>query len=98
MKIFSYKSVGSTMDIAKEKVKKDQTLLQSGCVVVARKQTCGRGTKGRVWMSDSEDGLYYTMVCNPAYFSIDQSEDYQFLISFCVKSVLDELSGLTCDI
>ena len=60
-RIAYYPEIGSTMDAAKE-------LAREGCepmtVVVAGRQTSGRGRLQRPWISDP-GGLYFTMVLRP---------------------------------
>jgi BirA family biotin operon repressor/biotin-[acetyl-CoA-carboxylase] ligase len=39
-----------------------QDELKSGIVITAKTQTQGRGQQNKVWVSDDEGGLYYTLV------------------------------------
>ena len=57
-----FHSLPSTHDYAKEHLAD----LGDGCVLVARSQTGGRGSKGRSWVSD-EGGLYFTLVLIPNF-------------------------------
>lgn len=95
---FSYQSVNSTMDVAKQKAKEDPTLLKNGFVVLAKHQTAGRGTKRREWHSESQGGLYYTFVCNPSSLKVECAKDYQFSIAFCIKSLIDSMFNVSCTI
>jgi len=52
--IFRYEEVASTNDTAIALIKDDYK--KAGCVF-AKKQTCGRGTKGRKWVS--EEGNFF---------------------------------------
>lgn len=56
-----YDEVGSTMDRAKSLLKQSDFMQRDAFAVVAGKQTAGRGTHGRTWMS-SEGNLFMTMV------------------------------------
>jgi BirA family biotin operon repressor/biotin-[acetyl-CoA-carboxylase] ligase len=60
--IHSYKSIGSTNQAAKH-------LAESGAVegtmVIADRQTRGRGRLGRSWHSPGEAGLYFSLVLRP---------------------------------
>jgi len=60
-KIHYFDAVDSTMDVARE-------LARSNCphftVVIAGRQTKGRGRLNRTWLS-SEGGLYFTMILRP---------------------------------
>jgi len=60
-RIHYFQETGSTMDEA-------MVLARKGCidfsVVVAQRQTCGRGRMQRTWLS-AEGGLYFTIVVRP---------------------------------
>lgn len=56
--IARYESVTSTNDLAAS--------LPEGAVVVADRQTAGRGRRGRSWFSPSGSGLYVSLVLAPA--------------------------------
>ncbi len=60
-KIFYYAEVPSTMDIAREMARKK---CPEFTVVIAGRQTKGRGRLNRRWVSD-DGGLYFTMVLRP---------------------------------
>jgi BirA family biotin operon repressor/biotin-[acetyl-CoA-carboxylase] ligase len=79
----------STMDVAKE-------LARQGCpaftVVVAGRQTQGRGRLRRVWDSQ-EGGLYFTVVLRP-YVPVLWSPRVNFLVSLTLAAVLREKHGV----
>jgi BirA family transcriptional regulator, biotin operon repressor / biotin---[acetyl-CoA-carboxylase] ligase len=60
-RIVYYAEVGSTMDIAKALARKN---CPDFTVVIAERQTRGRGRLSRKWISDS-GGLFFTMVLRP---------------------------------
>ena len=84
------------MDVAKQKAKENPYLLNNGFVIIANYQSKGRGTKQRQWHSESSGGLYYTFVCNPSLLKVDQAENYQLRIAYCIKSLIDSLFNINC--
>ena len=84
--ILYYPEVSSTMDIAKK-------LARKGCpdftVVVAGRQTRGRGRLKRQWLSD-DGGLYFTLVLRPD-IPVLLSSRVNFLASLTLTRVLREL-------
>ena len=84
--IFYYPEVSSTMDTAKELARKD---CPDFTVVVAGRQTKGRGRLKRQWLSD-DGGLYFTMVLRPD-IPVLLSSRVNFLASLTLARVLREL-------
>jgi BirA family biotin operon repressor/biotin-[acetyl-CoA-carboxylase] ligase len=81
-----YPEVSSTMDIAKELARKD---CPDFTVVVAGRQTRGRGRLKRQWLSD-DGGLYFTLVLRPD-IPVLLSSRMNFLASLTLARVLREL-------
>ena len=79
----------STMDVAKD-------MARRGCpaftVVVAGRQTQGRGRMRRVWGSE-EGGLYFTVVLRP-HLPVLWSSRVNFLVSLTLAGVLRENYGV----
>ncbi len=84
--ILYYPEVSSTMDTAKELAKKD---CPDFTVVVAGRQTRGRGRLKRQWLSD-DGGLYFTMALRPD-IPILLSSRMNFLASLTLARLLREL-------
>jgi len=88
-RIAYYPEIGSTMDAAKR-------LAREGCapmtVVVAGKQTEGRGRLQRPWFSDP-GGLYFTMVLRPAV-PVIESFKIGFLASVTMARTVREKTGV----
>ena len=63
MDLFVYDCLTSTNDIAKE-------IIQNGCnketVIIAKKQTAGRGRRGRSFFSPDASGVYMSIILRPA--------------------------------
>lgn len=66
-RIFHYKKVTSTNDVAKQHVRCGETI---PFFVIADAQTNGRGRRGNVWNSDNNGNLYATYVCLVGYEKI----------------------------
>ncbi len=81
--IFYYPKVSSTMDTAKDLARKD---CPDFTVVVAGRQTRGRGRLKRRWLSD-DGGLYFTMVLRPD-IPVVLSSRVNFLASLTLARVL----------
>jgi BirA family biotin operon repressor/biotin-[acetyl-CoA-carboxylase] ligase len=84
--ILYYPEVSSTMDTAKDLARKNCPDLT---VVIAGRQTKGRGRLKRQWRSD-DGGLYFTMVLRPD-LPVLLSTRVNFLASLTLANVLREL-------
>ena len=84
--ILYYPEVSSTMDTAKDLARKN---CPHFTVVVAGRQTRGRGRLERQWRSD-DGGLYFTMVLRPD-IAVLLSSRVNFLASLTLAHVLREL-------
>ena len=84
--ILYYPEVSSTMDTAKELARKN---CPDFTVVVAGRQTRGRGRLTRQWLSD-DGGLYFTLVLRPD-IPVLLSSRVNFLASLTLARVLREL-------
>jgi BirA family biotin operon repressor/biotin-[acetyl-CoA-carboxylase] ligase len=60
--IYSFKSIGSTNETAKRLAGSNSA---EGTVVVAEKQTRGKGRLGRSWHSPASKGLYFSVILYP---------------------------------
>ncbi len=68
-----------------------------GTVVVADRQTMGRGRIGREWQSDTSDGLWFTIVLRPDL----EPENIQVITlaaSVAVVEAIKETEGIVCGI
>ncbi|MFO7666464.1 MAG: biotin--[acetyl-CoA-carboxylase] ligase [Desulfobacterales bacterium] len=87
--IHYYDEVASTMDIARD-------LARKGCpsftVIIAGRQTMGRGRLKRNWLSD-EGGLYYTVLTRPD-IPLIMSSRVNFMASFVLVKTLRDLFGI----
>ena len=81
-----YPEVTSTMDIARELARKNCPDLT---VVIAGRQTQGRGRLKRRWLSD-DGGLYFTMVLRPP-IPVQLSFKVNFMASLTLARVIREM-------
>ncbi len=84
--ILYYREVTSTMDIARDLARKNCSDLT---VVIAGRQTKGRGRLKRRWLSD-DGGLYFTMVLRPV-IPVQLSFRVNFLASLTLARVIREM-------
>ena len=81
-----FSELSSTMDTAKELARKN---CPDFTVVIAGRQTSGRGRLNRQWVSD-DGGLYFTMVLRPN-IPVALSSRMNFLASLTMAGVLGEM-------
>jgi len=84
--ILYFPEVTSTMDIARDQARKNCPDLT---VVIAGRQTNGRGRLKRRWLSD-DGGLYFTMVLRPL-IPVQSSFKVNFLASLTLARVIREM-------
>jgi BirA family biotin operon repressor/biotin-[acetyl-CoA-carboxylase] ligase len=61
MNIISFTELGSTNDYALSNI----VNLHDKDIIIAKKQTKGKGRLGRTWISENEHNLYLTLVLKP---------------------------------
>ncbi|HEK84797.1 MAG: biotin--[acetyl-CoA-carboxylase] ligase [Candidatus Saccharicenans sp.] len=64
---FRFSRLSSTMDFARQLARLNYP---EGTAVIAKEQTAGRGTKGRVWHSAPGKGLYVSFILRPIACSL----------------------------
>lgn len=84
-RVHYFPEVSSTMEIARDLARKNCPELS---VVVAGRQTAGRGRLNRQWLSD-DGGLYFTVVLRPD-IAVPISSRVNFLASLTLARVLRE--------
>jgi BirA family biotin operon repressor/biotin-[acetyl-CoA-carboxylase] ligase len=68
-----------------------------GLCVVARRQTAGRGRHGRVWISEADAGLYFSIVLRPK-IQMRILPLLTLMTAIAVHDTLEETCNLDCDI
>lgn len=86
-KIIRLKETDSTNRLA---LSSENASLPSGTVIIAERQTAGKGRKDRIWYSE-KGGLYMSILFN----EIDEFGFYKFAIlaALGVKETLEKLTG-----
>lgn len=89
-----YDVLPSTNDTAKEYASKGAG---EGTVIVARAQTKGKGRMGRKFFSESENGLYFSLILRPK-ISLDKCSFLTVMTAVSVLEAIKETCGRECQI
>ena len=89
-KIYYFETLDSTMDAALAMARKG---CESGTVVVAGRQTKGRGRMTRIWHSE-KGGLYFTIVLRPEIL-LKYAARVGFAASLSMAQTLNQLFGIS---
>jgi BirA family biotin operon repressor/biotin-[acetyl-CoA-carboxylase] ligase len=92
-RIHYFAALSSTMDTAKEIARKN---CSDFTVVIAGRQTAGRGRLNRQWLSE-DGGLYFTLVLRPE-IPLPASFRVNFLASLTLARMLRETYGVEADV
>ena len=87
--IIVYDEVTSTNTLAKEAA---QAGAAEGAVIIARRQTQGRGRMGRSFFSPSGSGIYMTLVLRPK-LPPEKALSLTTMAAVAVSEAIDEISG-----
>lgn len=87
-KVYYFRSVSSTMEVAKKLAEQEKNFL-----VIAEKQTAGRGRLGRPWISN-EGGIWMSLLIRPS-ISLRESFILTYLASLCVCKALRQITSLS---
>ncbi len=88
-KLFFYESLDSTNVQARREAGLGAP---HGTLVVADKQTQGRGRRGREWESPSNANIYFTILLRPE-FEPDQASMLTLLMAYCVANAITIETG-----
>lgn len=80
--VIAYEEVESTMDVTKEL---SRAGFPAGTVVLANRQTVGRGRTGRVWDSPPDRNLYLSVLAKP-----QRSHKHRIQVSFAVAAAVHQ--------
>ncbi|MGB9662045.1 MAG: biotin--[acetyl-CoA-carboxylase] ligase [Moorellaceae bacterium] len=87
---YYYDEVGSTNQVAKELA---DAGAPEGAVVVAERQTSGRGRLGRFWLSPAGKGIWVSLILRPRVSPM-QLPQLSLLAAVAVKESIEEATGL----
>ena len=66
---------------------------RQGTVVIARRQTAGKGRRGRSWYSDSLDSIYMSLLLRPA-FAPDKASMVTLVAALALSQSIEKECGL----
>ncbi len=89
-----YASTGSTNPDAKRFAEEGEP---HGTIVVADRQTAGRGRRGRSWASPAGTSIYFTIVVRPV-FAPDKASMITLVTALSVAQAIEEVTGLRAQI
>ena len=89
-RIFAYKTIGSTNDTARRLAESDSP---EGTLIIAEKQTKGRGRLGRSWFSPQGKGLYFSLILRPRV-AIERIPALSLVAAFSVCRVIESMTNL----
>ena len=92
--LYFFESTGSTNPDAKRFAEEGAP---HGTIVVADRQTAGRGRRGRTWSSPSGKSIYFTIVVRPA-FAPDKASMITLVMALSVAQAIEEVTGLPAQI
>lgn len=89
-----FASTGSTNPDAKHFAEEGEP---HGTIVVADRQTAGRGRRGRSWVSPAGTSIYFTIVVRPQ-FAPDKASMITLVTALSVAQAIEEVTGLPAEI
>lgn len=92
--ILRFETIESTNSEALNQAKRGA---DEGLCVVARQQTAGRGRFGRVWVSEKDAGLFFSVVLRP-HIEIRLLPLITLMSAVAVHDTLETLYSIDCDI
>jgi BirA family biotin operon repressor/biotin-[acetyl-CoA-carboxylase] ligase len=88
--VYSYKTIGSTNEAARRMA---ESGAMEGTIILADKQTKGRGRLGRTWHSPAGLGLHFSLILRPR-IPIDKVPALSLVAALSVCRVTDHEAGL----
>ena len=92
-KVHHFHEIGSTMNIARELARKG---VKEGTLVIAERQTTGRGRLSREWQSP-QGGIYFTIVLKPRISPV-YAPRINLMASVAVAKTIRKLFGLNAEL
>ncbi|OGF47314.1 MAG: biotin--[acetyl-CoA-carboxylase] ligase [Candidatus Firestonebacteria bacterium RIFOXYC2_FULL_39_67] len=88
--LYCFNEAGSTNEIA---IKLAEGKVSEGAVVIAEKQTAGKGRLGRKWISPSGSGLWFSIILKPK-INPQHSAKLTFISGLAVLDAIKSVTGL----
>ncbi|MCL1991141.1 MAG: biotin--[acetyl-CoA-carboxylase] ligase [Defluviitaleaceae bacterium] len=92
--LYFFDDVSSTNDIAKERILSHPI---HGAAVVATRQSAGRGTYGRSFLSET-GGIYLSLMINSCDWHFKARQLATIFVAVAVKSAIDDVLGIQVDL
>lgn len=92
--LYCFSEVDSTNIVAKKKAEEGEA---HGTLIVADRQTAGRGRRGRSWESPSGTTILLTLLLKPE-FTPDKASMLTLVMAMATTRAISEVSGLSCKI
>jgi BirA family biotin operon repressor/biotin-[acetyl-CoA-carboxylase] ligase len=92
--LLKFDSIGSTNTEAINQAKRGA---EEGLCIVAREQTAGRGRHGRIWVSEKDAGLYFSLILRPK-IEIRLLPLMTLMTAVAVHDALESAFQIECDI
>jgi BirA family biotin operon repressor/biotin-[acetyl-CoA-carboxylase] ligase len=93
-KIRYVEEVTSTNDVVKNLAKEDE---EQGLVLVAKRQTRGRGRQGKVWSSSDDFGLWFSILLKPNMRSFP-IQTLTLVLAIAMAETIKKVSHIQCGI
>lgn len=88
--VYSYKTIGSTNETARRMA---ESGAPEGTIILADRQTKGRGRLGRSWHSAAGLGLYFSLILRPR-IPIDRVPALSLVAALSICRITDRVAGL----
>lgn len=93
-KIFHYQEIDSTNNKAKQLAAEGA---EHGSLIVAERQTAGRGRRGRTWISDEADNIYMSVLLRPKFVP-DKAPMLTLVMAYSAAKAIRNLTGMDIEI
>lgn len=90
-------TVYDTVDSTSSECRRRLAAGEARCLVLAERQTAGRGRQGRDFFSPAGRGLYFSLLFSPTG-GIGAADGFTAYAAVCVRRALRELCGVDCGI
>lgn len=92
--IFQYQEIDSTNNKAKQLAAEGAP---HGSLIVAERQTAGRGRRGRTWLSSENDNIYMTLLLRPE-FAPDKAPMLTLVMAYSAAEAIRSITGIRVQI
>lgn len=94
-KIIQLKEAGSTQDLARRLIENNKAKPKENVLIIAKKQTCGRGQKDNKWSSEL-GGLYFSFITSIDEKKLKQIQKLSIITAQVILEVMLEKYKVKC--